>query len=105
MSLQLPISLLYLLKSLGLDLWQDIGYLIDHNGYMQVAEIHEFLALIKNNEMVLPTHDEILARHPRGIGTTRYWYRQYSKARRDLIEFLEENIKAENSIKFEDVTR
>lgn len=105
MSLNLPVSLLYLLKSLGLDLWQDIGHLIDKDGYMQVPDIREFLALVKNSQMVFPTYDEILARHPRGIGTTRYWYRQYSKARHDLIEFLEENIKAGNSIKFEDVSR
>lgn len=105
MSLQLPVSLLYLLKSLGLCFWQDVGYLLDKDGYMQVPEIHEFLALVKNSQMVFPTYDEILARHPRGIGTTRYWYRQYAQARHDLIEFLEDNIKNKTAIKFEDVTR
>lgn len=79
--------------------------MLDKDGFMQVPEIHEFLALIKNSQMVFPTYDEILARHQLGIGTKNYWYQQYSKARHDLVEFLEQNIKDNTSIKFEDVTR
>ncbi len=102
---QLPISLLYLLKSLDLCFWQDVSYLLDKDGCMQVPEIREFLALVKGTQQVFPTYDEILARHQLGIGTKNYWYRQYSKARHDLVEFLEENIKNKTAIKFEDVTR
>lgn len=105
MKLELPISFLYLLKSLGLCLWQDVDHLLDKNGCMQVSEIPEFLALVKNNQMVFPTYDEILTRHPRGIGTIRYWYGQYTKARVELIEFLEKNIKDKTAIEFKGISR
>ena len=105
MKLRLPISFAYLLKSLDLCMWQDLDHLLDNDYCMQVPEIREFLAVVKGQHMVFPTHDEILARHPIGIGTTHHWYRQYSKARRDLIEFLEGNIKAGTAIKFNGVNR
>ena len=100
MKFNLPISLAYLLKSLDLCLYRDLEPLLDKDSRMQVPEIRELLALVKNSQMVFPTYDEILARHPAGIGTTRYWYRQYSKARRDLIEVLEKSIKANKPILF-----
>lgn len=99
MKLRLPISFAYLLKSLGLCMWQDLDHLLDKDYTMQVPEIREFLAVVKSSQMVFPTYDEILARHPIGVGTINYWYSQYSKARRDLIEFLEKSIEADSPIK------
>jgi hypothetical protein len=100
MKFELPVGLAYVLKSLDLCLYRDLEPLLDAKSYLQVPEIREFLALVKNAQMVLPTYDEILARHPAGVGTTRYWYRQYSKARRDLIAVLEKSIETDSPIRF-----
>ena len=100
MKFNLPVSLAYLLKSLDLCLYRDLEPLLDAKSYLRVPEIREFLALVKNAQQVLPTYDEILARHPEGVGTTRYWYGQYSKARRDLVALLEKSIEQNKPILF-----
>ena len=105
MKLQLPIPLHHLLESLGLSWWTDIAHLLSTKDLiMNVPEIREFLALVKNSQQVFPDFDTILKRHPIGVGTTSYWHGQYAKARRDLIEFLEANIEAGTPIELNGVS-
>lgn len=99
MKLNLSVPFYDLLDSLNIYWQSEISNLVNCLGVMEVPEMREFLALVRNNQQVFPDYDTILKRHPIGIGTTRYWYMQYAKARRELIEFLEKSIEADSPIK------